>query len=75
MRGAALTALVPPGADYALDLELHQPLQHRFRQLLQKIAAGALLQQLQQWHRVVGHRVHPRLVVERQQLNLAEDAR
>src|SRR5260370_34894742 len=75
VSGAVLAALVPSGADHPLDLELHQPLQHRFRQLLQKIAAATLLQQLQQWHRVVGHRVHLRLVVEPQQLNLTEDAR
>jgi hypothetical protein len=75
MRGAVLAALVPPGADHAFDLELHQPLQHRFRQLLEKIAAAALLQQLQQWHRVVGHRVHLRSVVEPQHLNLTEDTR
>lgn len=75
MRGALTAALVATGAHHSLHLELHQPLQHRFGELPQKVPAAALLQPLQQWHHLVGHRVHLRSVVERQQLNPTEEVR
>jgi hypothetical protein len=45
------------GANQPLDLELHQALQHQLGQVLQKITAAALLQQLQECHSLFGHRV------------------
>jgi len=48
---------VPPGADQAFDIGLHQNLQHRLRHGSQEIAVAALLQQLDKRHSVVGHRV------------------
>jgi len=48
---------VPAGADQAFDVSLHQNLQHRLRHGSQKIAIAALLQQVNQRHSVVGHRV------------------
>jgi hypothetical protein len=48
---------VPPGADQPFDIGLHQDLQHRLRHGSQEIAVTALLQQVNQRHSVVGHRV------------------
>jgi len=48
---------VPPGADQTFDIGFHQDLQHRLRHGSQEIAVAALLQQLNQRHSVVGHRV------------------
>ena len=45
------------GADQALDIGLHQNLQHSFRHGAQEIALAALLQQLDKRHSVVGHRI------------------
>ena len=45
------------GADQALDIGLHQNLQHRLSHGSQKIAITALLQQVNQRHSVVGHRI------------------
>lgn len=50
-------ALVPAGADHPVHLELHQPLQHQLGHLLQEIAGATLLQQLQQCHFLLGHRL------------------
>jgi hypothetical protein len=50
-------ALVTAGADQAFDISLHQNLQHRLRHGSQKIAIAALLQQVNQRHSVVGHRI------------------
>ena len=50
-------ALVTAGADHALDIGLHQNLQHRLSHGSQKIAITALLQQVNQRHSVVGRRV------------------
>ena len=50
-------ALVPPGADQALDIGFHQDLQHRLRHGSQEVALAALLQQLGQRHVLLGHRV------------------
>src|SRR4051812_34250782 len=57
LRDAALAALVPGGAGQALDLELHRALQHGLGELLQEVAAAALLHQLQKCHLLVGRRV------------------
>jgi len=57
-------ALVPPGADQAFDIGLHQHLQHCLRHGSQKIAVAALLQQVNQRHSVVGHRVLGQLGME-----------
>jgi hypothetical protein len=75
VRRPLVAALVAPGADQSLSIELHQPLQHRLGQLLQKIPAAALLQQLEKCHSLLGHRVHLQSSVERQQPNLTEEAR
>jgi len=50
-------ALVTAGTDQAFDISLHQNLQHRFGHGSQKIAITALLQQVNQRHSVVGHRI------------------
>src|SRR5215472_11644454 len=50
-------ALVTAGADQAFDIGLHQNLQHRLGHGSQKIAITALLQQVNQRHSVVGHRI------------------
>jgi hypothetical protein len=57
-------ALVTAGADQAFDIGFHQDLQHRLRHGSQEIAVAALLQQLNQRHSVVGHRVLGQLVVK-----------
>ena len=49
-------ALVPPGADQAFHVALHQQLQHGFRDRAQEVAIAGLLQQLGQWQSVLGHR-------------------
>ncbi len=50
-------AFVPAGANQACDIGFHQDLQHRLRYGAQEIAVTALLQQLDQRHSIVGHRV------------------
>src|SRR5207247_993946 len=50
-------ALVPAGADQPFDIGFHQDLQHRLRYGSQEIAVTALLQQLDQRHSLIGHRV------------------
>ena len=50
-------ALMPAGADQAFNIGFHQDLQHRLRNGSQKIAITALLQQVNERHSVVGHRV------------------
>ncbi len=50
-------AFVPAGADQALDIRLHQNLEHRFRHRSQEIALTALPQQVGQGHCLFGHRV------------------
>ena len=52
-----VAAFVAAGADPALDIGLHQQLQHRFGGRSQEILATALRQQLGQWHALLGHRV------------------
>jgi hypothetical protein len=64
-------ALVPPGADQALDIGFHQDLQHRLRHGSQEIPVAALLQQLGQRHSVVGHRVLGQLGVKHRNSTLA----
>ena len=65
-------ALVPAGADQPFDIGFHQDLQHRLRHGSQEIAVAALLQQLNQRHSVVGHRVLGRLGVKRCNSTLAD---
>jgi hypothetical protein len=48
---------VPAGADQPFDIGFHQDLQHRLRYGSQEIAVAALLQQLDQRHSLIGHRV------------------
>src|SRR5829696_10425281 len=55
-RQALGAALVPSSADHALDIGFHQHLEHRFSNAAQGIAVPALLDQVGQWHSVVGHR-------------------
>ena len=57
-------ALVPAGADQPFDIGFHQDLQHRLRHGSQEIAVAALLQQLDQRHSVLGHRVLGQLGVK-----------
>ncbi len=64
-------ALVPAGADQTLDIGFHQDLQHRLRHGSQEIAVAALLQQFDQRHSVVGHRVLGQLRVKRCNSTLA----
>jgi hypothetical protein len=75
VRRALVAAFVPAGTDLAFDLELHQTLQHRLRQILEKIPAASIPQQLQECHSVIGHRVELRWMIEPRQLNLTEEAR
>jgi hypothetical protein len=48
---------VPPGADQTFDIGFHQDLQHRLRHGSQEIAVATLLQQLNQRHSLLSHRV------------------
>ena len=64
-------ALVPAGADQPFNVGLHQDLQHCLRHGSQEIAVAALLQQLNQRHSVVGHRVLGQLGVKRCNSTLA----
>jgi hypothetical protein len=57
-------ALVPTGADQPFDAGFHQNLQYRLRHGSQEIAVAALLQQLDQRHSLVGHRVLGQLGVK-----------
>ena len=50
-------AFVPPGADQTFDIGFHQDLQHRLRHGSQEIAVATLLQQLNQRHSLLSHRV------------------
>ena len=50
-------ALVTAGADQTFDIGLHQNLQHRLGHGAQKICIAALLQQINQRHSVIGHRI------------------
>jgi hypothetical protein len=50
-------ALVSAGADQTFDISFHQNLQYRLRRGSQKIAVAALLQQFNQRHSLIGHRV------------------
>jgi len=43
-------------ADHALDIGFHQHLKHRLGHAAQEITITALLDQVGQWHSVVGHR-------------------
>src|SRR5499427_122054 len=55
--GAPLAgALVAPGTNQPLDVDLHQQLQHRLRHGSQKITLAGLLQQLSQCQSLFGHR-------------------
>jgi len=65
-------ALVAPGPDHALDVGLHQQLQHRLGDRAQEVAVVGLLQQLDQCHSVLGHRVLHRSRVKRSNSTLAE---
>src|ERR1700746_193442 len=64
-------ALMPAGADQAFDISFHQNLQYRLRHGSQEIAIAALLQQVNQPHSVIGHRVLGQLVVKRRNATLA----
>jgi hypothetical protein len=72
---AVAGAFVPAGADQALDIGFHQNLQHRLRYGSQEIAVAALLQQLNQRHSVVGHRVLGGLGVKCLHLHLSRPSR
>jgi hypothetical protein len=61
--------MVAAGADQTFDIGFHQDLQHRFRNGSQEIAITALLQQLDQRHSFVGHRVLGGLWVKRLHLH------
>jgi hypothetical protein len=50
-------ALVPPGADQALHLGLHQHLQHRLGDATQEVTVSCFRQKLGEWQSVIGHRV------------------
>ena len=62
---------MPAGADQAFDIGFHQDLQHRLRHGSQEIAIAALLQQLDQRHSLIGHRVLGGLGVKCLQLHLS----
>ena len=62
---------MPPGADQPFDIGFHQDLQHRLRHGSQEIAVAALLQQLDQRHSVIGHRVLGGLWVKGLHLHLS----
>ena len=66
---------MPAGADQPFDIGFHQNLQHRLRYGSQKIAVAALLQQLDQRHSLVGHRVLGGLWVKRLHLHLSRPSR
>ncbi len=66
---------MPPGADQAFDIGFHQDLQHGLRNGSQEIRVAALLQQLDQRHSFVGHRVLGRLWVKRLHLHLSRPSR
>jgi hypothetical protein len=54
--GALVGPFVTPGADQAIDLELHQPLERVGRDGAQKVALGTGLDLVEQkCQRVVGH--------------------
>jgi len=54
--GALIRAFMAPGADQAIDLELHQPLERVGSDGAQKVAISAGLDLVEQkCHRVVGH--------------------
>ena len=57
LRRARLAAFVTRGADKVLDVLLHQPLQNRFGEILQKVAAAALANEIEKCHCVIGHRI------------------
>jgi hypothetical protein len=56
-------AFVPPGADQALDIGLHQHLQHGLGDAAQEVTVSCFRQELGQWQSVLGHRVLDRLGV------------
>jgi hypothetical protein len=58
-------AFMPAGADHAFHIGLHQQLQHRLGERTQEVAVVGLLQQLDQCHPLLGHRVLRRLRVKR----------
>ena len=57
LRRARLVALVARGADEIFDVVVHQLLQNRFGEILQKVAAAALAHHIEKCHCIVGHRV------------------
>jgi hypothetical protein len=63
---------VPAGADHALDVGLHQELQHRLGDRTQEVAVVGLLQQLHPCHALLGHRILRRFQVKRSNSTLAE---
>jgi hypothetical protein len=65
-------ALVPRGADQALDVGLHQQLQHRLGNGAQEVAFSGLLHELGQGHPLLGHRVLRRGRVKRDNSTLAD---
>lgn len=53
---ALAVALMPPGADQALDIGLHDQLQHRLGDGAQKVALVVLCEKLGKVHVRLGHR-------------------
>lgn len=50
-------AAVPPGANQALHIGLHQHLQHRLGDAAKEVTVSCFRQQVRPWQSVVGHRV------------------
>ena len=63
------------GADQAFDIGFHQDLPHRHPYGSQEIKVAAFLQQVNERHSVVGHRVLGSLGVKRLHLHLSRPSR